>query len=103
MLHLAARDTPLCAEIYQHWLALFGCGCEQLGGERLESQRVCCLTKGEPESGRDYRGNPYRGSENQERAPVPAFGRHEAEKNSGTDGVVGKYSRHQVVRHDWIE
>src|SRR5216683_6952318 len=103
MLHLAAWDTPLRAEIYQHGLALFRRRCEQLGGERLESQRLRGLTRIEQKCERDYRGNPNRRAEYQERAPVAALRRYEAEKNSGSGGVVGQYSRHQVVRYDWIE
>src|SRR5258708_3166529 len=40
MLHLAAWDTPLRAEIDQHRLALFGCGCGRPGGERPETGRL---------------------------------------------------------------
>src|SRR5712672_6706 len=49
------------------------------------------------------RGNSYRRAEHQERSPSSALRRYEAEKNSGGDRDVGQYSRHQVVRYDWIE
>src|SRR5215469_15994716 len=103
MLHLAARDTPVGAEIDQHWLARLGSRCEEPGIERREGELRGRLARVKHERERCDRDDTDCRAYHQEWTPRSSFARNEAEINSDGGRVVRQYSRHQVVRHDRVE